>query len=170
MRVLIVSDSHGDAGLVKSVVERERADHLIHCGDFCTGRDRLPSGPLTVVRGNCDWEEVPEEAWWDGGGHRFYVTHGHRRQVQSSLLPIRYRAEENGAGIVCFGHTHFPVCEQSERVLLINPGSLVAPRGFPSPSYAVLETGRGAEVTVTFHTPRGEVIPERGGTYRVRDR
>ncbi|MDA8352537.1 MAG: metallophosphoesterase [Firmicutes bacterium] len=167
MRVLIVSDSHGQGELLRTVVDRVDADHVIHCGDFCTEASHLPTGSLTVVRGNCDWEEVREEAYWDGGPHRFYVTHGHRHQVRSTLLPIQYRAQENGADIACYGHTHYPLCEQADGVLLINPGSLVDPRGFPHPSYAILEMEGEEAVTVAFYTPDGTLIPERGGAYTL---
>ncbi|SMO36671.1 metallophosphoesterase family protein [Melghirimyces algeriensis] len=166
MRVLVVSDSHGDGKSLHSVVDQAQADHVIHCGDFCTRRDQLPKCSLTVVRGNCDWEDVPEEDWWDVNEHRFFVTHGHRYQVRSSLLPVQYRSEEIEATIACFGHTHFPVCEQVGNVLLINPGSLVDPRGFPRPSYAVVEMGAERKLSVTFYTPEGETIPERGGVFR----
>ncbi|MDR6226466.1 metallophosphoesterase family protein [Desmospora profundinema] len=165
MRILIVSDSHGEEKLLHRIVEREGADHVIHCGDFCTDRDRLPRTSLTVVRGNCDWEPVPEEEYWDGGKWRFLVVHGHLHQVKTSLLPVRYRAEELGARIACFGHSHYPLCEQLGDVLLINPGSITQPRGFAHPTFAVLETESESRVRVSYFTPDGAAVPERGGIF-----
>ncbi|MFD1426397.1 putative phosphoesterase [Kroppenstedtia sanguinis] len=165
MRVLIVSDNHGEEDLLREVVNREQADHVIHCGDFCTESAQLPGG-LTAVRGNCDWVEAPWEAHWEGAGLRFLITHGHRLQVGSSFLPLQYRAQEVGAEIACFGHTHIPLSEWVGGVLLINPGSLVSPRGgFPQPSYAMLETTEGADVIVSFFTPDGERLPGLGGKF-----
>ena len=74
MKVLIISDSHGRAKRLNEIVDRVKADHVIHCGDFCTGRSELPSVPLTVVRGNCDWEEVSEEEVFEADSLRFFVT------------------------------------------------------------------------------------------------
>jgi putative phosphoesterase len=161
MKVLIISDSHGKTNLLSQVVKRVKADHVIHCGDFCTDEKELPSCSLTVVRGNCDWEPVPEEQVWEKEGLRFFVTHGHRYRVKTTLLPIRYRAEELGAQIACFGHSHFPFCEKAENVLLINPGSIIYPRGFLYPTYAVLEA-KGNQLKVTYYKTDGTPIKERG--------
>lgn len=167
MRILIVSDTHGEGELLNQVVQREVCDHVIHCGDFCTEAGSLPRGSLTVVRGNCDWEKFSGEAQWEGGGLRFFVTHGHRFRVNSSLLSLQYRAREVGAQIACFGHTHVPLAEVVEGVLLINPGSLTEPRGVPQPSYAILETEGEGKVRLSFHTPEGEGLPKLGGSFSV---
>lgn len=164
MRVLIVSDSHSKGKLLKQIVNHVAADHVIHCGDFCTNGQELPKVSLTVVKGNCDWENVPEEQMWSGGGLRFFVTHGHKYRVKSTPLPIRYRAEELGAQIACFGHSHYPFCEKVGAVLLINPGSITFPRGFPYPTYACLDLV-GREVKVTYYKTNGQKISERGGTF-----
>ena len=161
MKVLIISDSHGRAKRLNEIVDRVKADHVIHCGDFCTGRSELPSVPLTVVRGNCDWEEVSEEEIFEADSLCFFVAHGHLYRVKESLLPIKYRAQEAGAQIACFGHSHFPVCEKEDGVLLINPGSITQPRGFTVPTYAVLETKDG-KIKVVFYQIDGTPITERG--------
>ncbi|SDW24238.1 hypothetical protein SAMN05444487_10242 [Marininema mesophilum] len=165
MRILIISDSHGEGDLLHEICARVDADHVIHCGDFTTDRSELPTVPLTVVQGNCDWEEVPVDALWNAEEIRFYVTHGHRHQVNSSLLPIRYRAEEVGAQVACFGHSHFPVCEQDGEVLLLNPGSITSPRGYRIPTYAVLEPLGDGWVEVSFYDPLGRSVTDRGGRY-----
>lgn len=164
MKVLIVSDSHGKGKLLTQIVKRVSADHVIHCGDFCTDKKELPNVSLTVVRGNCDWERVPEEQTWEIRGLRFFVTHGHKYRVKTTPLPIRFRAEEVGAKIACFGHSHFPFCEQAGGVLLINPGSISYPRGFAYPTYACLEL-LGKKVRVTYYKTDGQKIGERGGTF-----
>lgn len=164
MKVLIMSDSHGKGALVKQVVERVVADHVIHCGDFCTDESELPAVPRTVVKGNCDWEPVPEEQVWVGEGLRFWVTHGHQLRVKSSPLPIRYRAEEVGAQIACFGHSHYPFCEKVGDILLINPGSLSVPRGFPYATYVCAEIHPTA-LHITYYKVDGTPIQERGGQF-----
>jgi putative phosphoesterase len=161
VKVLIVSDSHGKGKLLNQIVKRVAADHVIHCGDFCTDEKELPACSLTVVRGNCDWERVPMEQIWKRDGLTFFVTHGHRYQVKTTPLPIRYRAEEEGAQIACFGHSHYPFCEKAGGVLLINPGRIHIPRGFPFPTYAVL-TKEKDHLTVTYYKTDGTPIRQRG--------
>jgi putative phosphoesterase len=164
MKVLVVSDSHGNGKLLKQIVDQVKADHVIHCGDFCTNRAELPKISMTVVRGNCDWEKVAEEKIWEKGKWRILVTHGHKHRVKTTPLLMKYRAEEVGAQIACFGHSHFPFCEQVGGVLLINPGSISQPRGFAYPTYACL-TLKQDQVMVTYHKTDGQKIKERGGVF-----
>lgn len=171
MRILIMSDNHGDERVLTQVIERETADHVIHCGDFCVVHTALPEqGRMTVVRGNCDFADVPDDLVWEGGGLRYFVTHGHRYQVKSSLMKLSYRAQEVDADIVCFGHSHLPYCAEHDGMLFINPGSLVEPRGVSEPTYAVLETEETGQVQVRFYTPTGSARLEWGGTYSLRKR
>lgn len=165
MKILIVSDSHGMKGRLQAIVKHVRADHILHCGDFCTELMELPKGPLTYVQGNCDFVEAPLESLYDVEGWRFFLTHGHRHQVKSSLLPIRYRAEEKGARVACFGHSHVPVCEEDGSVILINPGSISSPRGgFPYPSY-VVATLTTEQINIQYYRVDGQPILQLGGSF-----
>jgi putative phosphoesterase len=168
LKVLVVSDSHGKANLLKQIVEREKADHVIHCGDFCTEKHELPKVNMTVVRGNCDWEKVAMEERWNGAGLRLYITHGHRYNVKATPMPLRYRGEEVGADIICFGHTHIPVAELVEGRLYLNPGSISLPIVAPVPTYAVLSIEAKRKVTVTFHQVDGRVVENMGGTFTLK--
>jgi uncharacterized protein len=167
MKILVVSDSHGKGNLLNHIVEQVKPDHMIHCGDFCTDLDELPKISMTLVRGNCDWEDVPEEQVWEKDGIRFFVTHGHNYRVNSSPLALRYRGEEAGADIVCFGHTHYPFCEQDGPVILINPGSIAQPRGFAFPTYAVVQMEGKDKIRVRYYQVDGTAVPERGGLFSL---
>jgi uncharacterized protein len=164
VNVLLISDSHGNAARLTQIVERTACDHVIHCGDFCTEVSELPAVSRTVVQGNCDYEVMPEEETWEAVGFRFFVTHGHRYRVKASPLTIRYRGEELGVQVVCFGHSHMPYCEQSAGILLLNPGSIVQPRGFTVPTYVQL-TLHPRQIDVRFYQVNGELVPQLGGRY-----
>lgn len=164
MNVLLMSDSHGKANVVRQILSEVPHDHVIHCGDFCTRRGELPSNGITMVKGNCDTEPVREEIVKEVRGIRFLITHGHRYQVKSSLLSLRYRAEEIGADVICFGHSHVPVCEWVDHKLYINPGSLAKPRQFPYPTYVRLKL-QSNELHVTFYGLQHDEIPGMGGTF-----
>jgi len=165
MKILIVSDSHGRADLLARIVEDVQPDHMIHCGDFCTPLDQLPGVSRSVVRGNCDWEEVAEEQVWEGAGLRFYVVHGHRHHVKRDLSLIHVRAEETGAQIACFGHSHVPLLKQRENILFINPGSIAHPREVAHPSYAILVSEAPRRVRVSYHLPDGSPLHPWGGRF-----
>ncbi|MBD1371819.1 metallophosphoesterase [Hazenella sp. IB182357] len=147
MRILVLSDSHGQRDQVLKIMENVGADHVIHCGDVCTDGEEFEDTPITVVKGNCDWSPFPEETIWEAEPLRILVTHGHDYQVKRTPIPLSYRCEEVGAQIACFGHSHFPFCEKIGDVLLINPGSISKPRGFSHSTYVVLNVnGNQAQV------------------------
>lgn len=60
MRILVVSDTHGDLrSLIKAVDAQRKAEIIVHCGDgeeqqrFL--KDNYKGKMIVAVRGNCDW-------------------------------------------------------------------------------------------------------------------
>ncbi|WP_126427979.1 metallophosphoesterase family protein [Brevibacillus marinus] len=173
MSLLILSDTHGLVFEVKQTVERHQAELVLHCGDFCTDKQRVPFAAMRLVRGNCDTErDVPLELTTRWRQLVIYQTHGHLYDVKRSLLKLRYRAEEVGANVVLFGHSHVPLCTEERGVLFLNPGSLQLPRGYHQPTYASLEqlahTDQQVEVDVRFFNHRGEPVSDLGGRFTLR--
>ena len=119
------------------------------------------AGNYKVVKGNCDFMGDFEEELLlplDGGG-KLFLTHGHLHGIKQSLLQVYYRAEELGADIVCFGHSHIPGSERLRGKLFINPGSVHLPRVRKERSYAIL-TLDGSEANVQFFTDEGQAIQD----------
>jgi putative phosphoesterase len=138
-KALIMSDNHGDLQVIDTVIQGNAADAIFHCGDWCERLERLPRG-VHLVRGNCDDDpRIPEERIVPWGMFRILVVHGHRYQVKNSLLSLKYKAEEVGANLILFGHSHQPLCIQDGEKIFLNPGSLIHPRGYPRATYAVME-------------------------------
>ena len=132
-RILIISDTHGHAEVIRKLMERlERPDLVIHCGDLeCPPAqiEQIVGCPLIAVAGNCDYSNVlPPEQQIRIGSYNVWITHGHRQAVNTSTNIILGMAEERGADIVLFGHTHKPFLQQGKKVTGLNPGSLVFPR------------------------------------------
>lgn len=173
MAILVISDTHGLVSEVQQVVERHSVDNILHCGDFCVDHQREPFSRMILVRGNCDTTKaVPTEEQTRWKDLNILQTHGHLYGVKSSLLRLHYRAEETGANLVVFGHSHIPVCGVVRDVLFLNPGSLQMPRGYDVPTYAIVEqdgtTEKTVEVTVTFFDNQGNSVPDMGGSYSLR--
>ena len=82
MKVLIVSDTHGqDENLEETVLREAPFDYLIHCGDV-EGREivieALAECPCTIVAGNNDFfTDLPYEEEVALEGHKILVAHGH---------------------------------------------------------------------------------------------
>jgi uncharacterized protein len=140
-KVLIVSDSHGMSKELEVLRERHLndVDLLIHCGDSQLVADSPSiSGYLTVM-GNCDLSGYPLETITEISGRKIFITHGHRYSVKTSLINLKYKAEEVNADIVCFGHSHILGAEVIGGTLFLNPGSIRMPRERLEKTYVILD-------------------------------
>ncbi|MFD1362180.1 YfcE family phosphodiesterase [Lentibacillus salinarum] len=154
--VLIVSDSHGSTNELKTIQTRHHADYKIHCGDSELEMDDPELAGFIKVGGNCDMDvRYPEEQVSTVDDVTFFIAHGHLHQVKSNPLVIAYRAEEQGAQVVCFGHTHIAGAEKTGNQLLINPGSVLLPRGRKDKTYAIMAWDTLDNVSVHFYTIDG---------------
>ena len=132
MRVGVFSDSHGDSQALDELLEKMgHLDAACFLGDVARDAEYLqsrlaamPGQPdFYAVRGNNDYYstcQLPWELLIELGGVRIYMTHGHRLVSDMSLV---YKAQEHGASVAMFGHTHVPYCAVEQGVLLLNPGS-----------------------------------------------
>ena len=129
---VVMSDSHSDRGIVEDIKNRywTKASAIFHCGD-----SELPSSDpiwhgLTVVAGNCDYDEgYKNYQLCKVEGKKILITHGHLYGVGLGLDRLSYFAEQEEADVTLFGHIHRPVVELIGRRLFINPGSVSKPRG-----------------------------------------
>ena len=111
------------------------ADRILHTGDVTDPAllDELAAlAPLDGVAGNCDgWDvaaRLPAQQTVEIGGQGIGLVHdpGPERGRRERL-----RARFPGARVVCFGHTHLPVCDDRDGLLLLNPGSPTERRRAP---------------------------------------
>ncbi|WP_186576233.1 metallophosphoesterase [Aquibacillus kalidii] len=160
-KVLIMSDSHGLSEEVSQIKQRhqDEVDQLIHCGDSELEMDATELEGFEKVAGNCDMDSrFPDESNFSVGNLTFFVTHGHLFQVKSTLMPISYRADELGAKVVCFGHSHIAGAEKVNDKLFINPGSIRLPRARKERTYAILSWETNKDVKVEFYDVNGEQV------------
>lgn len=132
MRIIVMSDSHGDFSRVRRIFEENPgADCFIHlgdgAGDFEEAGWLFPDVPKKGVRGNCDFgcdPKLPKEGLLEFSGKRLYFTHGDLWRVKYGLDEIERVGRERGADVVLFGHTHNAMAEYRDGLWLINPGSV----------------------------------------------
>ena len=147
MRIIVISDTHGDYAHLESVIMRNTdADWIFHLGDGETELDRfVTSHPALApkiihVAGNCDYDSLsPDFFILEAGDHKIFATHGHKYGVRSSLQHLRYIARENGCDIVLFGHTHERLDAYEDGMWLFNPGSAACPRDGLKPSFGNID-------------------------------
>ena len=145
MKIIVASDSHYEKAMLMNLAgeirRRGDIDAVIHLGDMEGDADWLRrnlSQPIYSVPGNCDMRFGPSaEQVIRLGGATVLLCHGHTQRVKLSLEPLSWRAEEVGASVALFGHTHARCVRNLGGVLLINPGALKDGR------YALLEIENG---------------------------
>ena len=129
MRAAVFSDTHGNTDSMLRAAREAKADVLIHLGDYDRDalrlREAFPDTPVYSVCGNCDLMPLaPERLLVSLGPVKAFLTHGHLYSVSvwqaDSLV---YAAQEQGAQIAMFGHTHRAVYETLGGVTLLNPGT-----------------------------------------------
>ena len=133
MKILIVSDTHRNEDNLISVLEREEnLDLLIHCGDVEGAEYEIEhyAGCRTgFVAGNNDFfSGLPREVVLELEEYKVWVTHGHNYYVNANPEYIRKEARARGMDMVFYGHTHRPVIDKTDDLLVVNPGSLTYPR------------------------------------------
>ena len=120
MRILFVSDTHGDnTPLDEIIINNQNFDLYLHAGDCCCYPQLLY--PFHVVRGNCDYaEDMLEELIIPSPFGNILLRH-------KSDITAAYLKQKN-IKILMFGHTHIPECRRKNGVAYINPGSISSPR------------------------------------------
>ncbi len=144
MRIGVLSDSHGKLKKAEEALQRiGDIELLLHAGDYYEDALRLGKTfgvKVKGVAGNCDsYAPGPVEELLEIDGYRIYLTHGHLFGVKQSLARLYRRAEDLGADIVIYGHTHVPHQEEKNGILFLNPGSIAWQRLPGQYSFAVLE-------------------------------
>ncbi|MDC3412566.1 metallophosphoesterase [Aquibacillus sp. 3ASR75-11] len=162
-KVLIMSDSHGLTDDINRIRERHvnEVDGMIHCGDSELDNDSDALYGFHVVAGNCDFDPAfKNEIVFNMNDRRFLVTHGHLHNVKTTLMSLYDRAEQLGAAIVCYGHTHAAGTERIKDCIFINPGSVRLPRGRKEKTYAIASWSDSHTFTVDYFTTNGESVEE----------
>lgn len=146
MKILVLSDSHGNCANMVQAVEREQPDMIFHLGDCWRDAERLhndfPEIPLEQVPGNCDFRsQEPAERLLFLREQRILLCHGHTYGVKQSLLTAGYAAEEQELDLFLFGHTHRPLVDRRGKTLFLNPGS-IGESTRPTYGVVTIENGR----------------------------
>ncbi|SEA51817.1 hypothetical protein SAMN05421743_105152 [Thalassobacillus cyri] len=152
--ILIMSDSHGMTEEVMDIKQKYegQVDGMIHCGDSELELSSEELQGFYYVKGNVDFDPgMEEEKSFTIEGITFFITHGHLFNIKSTLMPLNYRAEEAGADVVCFGHSHMAGAEKVDNRLFINPGSCRQPRDHREPTYALLSWTDKSDIKLKYY-------------------
>ena len=158
-RLIVVSDSHGNAKAVEKLLPLIQENHyFLHLGDGVSDVSvalNECSKKTYFCAGNCDfYGGVAEEGVLEVENVKIFYCHGHKYGVKSGLAILAKRAKELGCTLALYGHTHQAgVCE-IDGVTLVNPGSL---------RYPVSEGGSYAYVVINGEKITAVIVGESVG-------
>ena len=148
MKILVVSDTHGDFNsLLRAVKAQPDAEVIVHCGDGDEQvqllKETIKDKMIVGVRGNCDWNSfLPSKETLKICGKKIFITHGHLYNAKIGLYKVVCAAREEGADILLYGHTHIAMNTYEDGLYVMNPGSC---SGYMA-SYGILEITENGDV------------------------
>lgn len=149
MRIGIISDTHIRKNLkLLDIFLNEKfhnIDFIIHAGDFTDKHTfKLISNFKKTygVCGNNDSnyivQNLKEKEILELQNYRIGIFHGHG--LKGKTLDRAYEAfEVDQVDVIIFGHSHQPIVQTKNKVLMINPGSPTSKRKERWYSYVILE-------------------------------
>lgn len=151
MVIGVISDTHKHVNYIDKASEKlKNTDMIIHLGDNVKDVKEIEkffSGPIVKVIGNCDFNSMSKsELFVTIENKQVLITHGHHYDVKESLLRLQYRAQELGADLVLYGHTHIAKVDYINGIFFVNPGSAALPKN-------------GKNSVARIDIRNGEIIP-----------
>ena len=167
--VLVLADTHVPRrakGLPDGLLPYLRdAPLILHAGDLLEASvldDLSRYAPVRAVKGNVDGPDVdlPETLEFEVGGVSVATIHDSgpkkgRRGRMGRRFP--------GARVVVFGHSHIPLLEDEDGLMLLNPGSPTDRRRQPEHTFALLWAEDGT-ARAEVRTLGGGVLFEAGSS------
>ncbi len=148
MKILVVSDTHGDFNsLLRAVKAQPDAEVIVHCGDGDEQvqllKETIKDKMIVGVRGNCDWNSfLPSKETLKICGKKIFITHGHLYNAKMGLYKVVCAAREESADILLYGHTHIAMNTYEDGLYVMNPGSC---SGYMA-SYGIIEITENGDV------------------------
>jgi len=148
MKLLIISDIHGNYDVLNKIINNEDFDYLVILGDlFSYDYNKSKSlmiidllkkyiNKMILIKGNCDntilYSNLEKYSFdivtLPFNNKQVTFTHGH--------LYNKYNMPSNHGSIIITGHTHTPSLYEEKNIVYLNPGSISYPRKSIYKTYA----------------------------------
>jgi putative phosphoesterase len=156
MLIAVMSDSHDNIPNLRkaiSIIYKERAGMIIHCGDFTAPfmlQELEEAGiPVHGVFGNNDGDQYLLTKL-SLTSLKNIVLHGLIGEVDAGGFPAAFTHQGMvGEGLastakykmVCFGHSHVYFEKKAGNTILLNPGEIMGKEG--NPGFCMVDTEKG---------------------------
>ena len=139
MKILVVSDSHGNDEILKDLCNQyPKMDYYLHAGD--SQSSMMAIYPFDSVEGNCDYYSFDR-------CRKIYTPTGY---LFMKHYPVLNSKEKEGIKFFIHGHTHRYALYKSDNIITICPGSVTHPRDGTIGSYAIMDINE-EETTITIY-------------------
>lgn len=175
VRVAILGDTH-IPGRAREIPEKLlnaiwkfRPERILFTGDFGSLevlKTLQKSSPVTAVKGNTDFLELPETLAFELVGIKFCMLHGHQVKPAGDRSQLQNFARYFGAEAIVCGHTHAPEIYK-EAALVINPGSATGVRPAKGASLILAEILEGGIVNLRLVFLEGGKTREEGFAFSM---
>ena len=151
MKVLLVSDAHGDHEVIDRILQTEDYDVSIYLGDSELPEKFISERFTHYVGGNHDTYSI-EESIFELEGMRVGIAHGHT--VGLYINDVDRHAEKfikkYDLDAFFYGHTHMFNVAEVAGATIVNPGSCSKSRGLEGNGYATVDIEKGEITSVDF--------------------
>ena len=125
MKILVISDSHGNREKIDFLFKNFTFDYFFFLGDGYKDLGCYVNlDNVFAVRGNCDYGvDAKDEIILKLNGKKILLTHGDNYGVKRTKDIYLGYAKDKKVDIACFGHTHQYYYEIHDGIVLLNPGT-----------------------------------------------
>ena len=139
MKILVVSDSHGDEKLLKELINQYPSmDYYLHAGD--SGLDQDTLYPFISVRGNTDYYPFDEL-------FRIYTPMGY---LLMKHKPTFTNEQIKNNKFLINGHTHQNRFYIERDKIFLNPGSITLPRDHTNGTFMIMNILKDSATIIIY--------------------
>ncbi|CRX37211.1 / / phosphodiesterase family protein / 82721:83197 Forward [Candidatus Hepatoplasma crinochetorum] len=143
MKILVISDVHGNIELMNKIIKENNVDLKIFCGDLQKNDKSILSKNFDYyVTGNADYFHLDEIKELEVDKVKILLTHGHLFETfweKINFDKLYKLGELLKVKLIIHGHDHLSVIEEKNKIIRFNPGSITYPRGNSKASYGIIE-------------------------------
>ena len=147
MKILIVSDSHGNDGILRELYNMyPNMDYYLHAGD--SQSSSMTIYPFDSVLGNCDYYDFDMN-------RKIYTPIGY---LLMRHYPKYTKEEVKDVKFFVHGHTHSARIYKENDLYIICPGSVSLPRDGTNGTYVIIEINERESTITTYDVETKNIL------------